>query len=158
MLRYFNKNINLREAAPTSSPNIAHSAWMHARHTLKCDIYEFNRLRNRCYRYTTFQQWYGFSISIGNSTGNAIEPWILVQMHLANERYQQYQQNSHKWQTWPPLTVGLPVQVPVTSERYWASFQVNGLFTNAICHLTMWNRHKGFTTGSGYTVGLIINT
>ena len=28
------------------------------------------------------------------------------------------QQNSHKWQTWPPLTVGLPV----TSQRYWASF------------------------------------
>ena len=23
------KNVNLREAAPTSSPNIAHSAWMH---------------------------------------------------------------------------------------------------------------------------------
>ena len=28
------------------------------------------------------------------------------------------------WQTWPPLTVGLPV----TSERYWASFQVTRLF------------------------------
>ena len=27
-------------------------------------------------------------------------------------------ENSHKWQTWPPLTVGLPV----TSHRYWASF------------------------------------
>ena len=27
------------------------------------------------------------------------------------------------WQTWPPLTVGLPV----TSERYWASFQVTRL-------------------------------
>ena len=40
---------------------------------------------------------------------------------MANERYQQ---NSHKWQTWPPLTVGLPV----TSERYWASFQVTRLF------------------------------
>ena len=35
-----------------------------------------------------------------------------------------YQQNSHKWQTWPSLTVGLPV----TSERYWASFQVTWLF------------------------------
>ena len=34
---------------------------------------------------------------------------------MANERYQQ---NSYKWLTWPPLTVGLPV----TSERYWASF------------------------------------
>ena len=80
----------------------------------------FFRLRNRCYRYTTFQLWCGFSISIGNSTGNATEPWILVQMHMANERYQQ---NSHKWQTWPPLTVGLPV----TSERYWVSFQVTRL-------------------------------
>ena len=30
----------------------------------------------------------------------------------------------NKWQTWPPLTVGLPV----TSERYWASFQVTRLF------------------------------
>ena len=28
---------------------------MDARHTLKCDIYEFNSLRNRCHRYTTFQ-------------------------------------------------------------------------------------------------------
>ena len=28
------------------------SAWMHARHTLKCDINKFNRLQNR---YTTFQ-------------------------------------------------------------------------------------------------------
>ena len=27
-------------------------------------------------------------------------------MHVTNERYQQ---NSHKWLTWPPLTVGLPV-------------------------------------------------
>ena len=31
------------------------------------------------------------------------------------------------WQTWPPLTVGLPV----TSERYWASFQVTRLFHKA---------------------------
>ena len=36
------------------------------------------------------------SISIGNSTENTTEPWILVQMHMANERCQQ---NSHKWQT-----------------------------------------------------------
>ena len=43
---------------------------------------------------------------------------------MANEWYQQ---NSHKWQTWPLLTVGLPV----TSERYWASFQVTRLFHNA---------------------------
>ena len=42
-------------------------------------------------------------------------------MHMVIERYQQ---NNHKWQTWPPLTVGLPV----TSERYWASFQVTRLF------------------------------
>ena len=27
---------------------------------------------------------------------NKTEPWILEQMHMANERYQQ---NSHKWQT-----------------------------------------------------------
>ena len=54
----FQQNIYLREAAQTSSSNIAHSAWMHesdARHTLKCDIYEFNKVRNRCYRYTMFQ-------------------------------------------------------------------------------------------------------
>ena len=40
-----------------------------------------------------------FRLSIGNSTGNATEPWILVRtgMHMANE---QYQQNSHKWKTW----------------------------------------------------------
>ena len=40
---------------------------------------------------------------------------------MANQRYQQ---NCHKWQTWPPFTVGLPV----TSERYSASFQVTRLF------------------------------
>ena len=54
----FQQNINLREAAQTSSRNIAHSARMQesdARHTLKCDIYEFNRVRNRWYRYATFQ-------------------------------------------------------------------------------------------------------
>ena len=33
-----------------------------------------------------------FSFVIGNSTGNAIESWILVRMHMANERYQL---NSH---------------------------------------------------------------
>ena len=44
----------------TRPPNIAHSAWMHD--TLKCDIYEFNSLRNRLYRYTTFQKWCGFSV------------------------------------------------------------------------------------------------
>ena len=40
-----------------------------------------------------------FRLSIGNSTGNATEPWILVRtgMYMANE---QYQQNSHKWKTW----------------------------------------------------------
>ena len=35
---------------------------MDARHTLECDIYEFNSLRNRLYRYTTFQKWCGFSV------------------------------------------------------------------------------------------------
>ena len=70
---------------------------MDARHTLKCDVYKFNRLRNWCYRYTTFQQWCGFSISIGNSTGNATEPWILT-----ND-----QQKSLKWQiSIDQLTVG----------------------------------------------------
>ena len=43
---------------------------------------------------------------------------------MANERYQQ---NSHKWQTSPLLTVGLPV----TSEGFRASFQVTRLFRNA---------------------------
>ena len=40
-----------------------------------------------------------FRLSIGNSTGNATEPRILVRtgMHMANE---QYQQNNHKWKTW----------------------------------------------------------
>ena len=42
-----------------------------------------------------------FSISIGNSTGNATEPWTLVQMYMVNERYQQNRHN-RKWQTWPP--------------------------------------------------------
>ena len=51
---------------------------MDARNTLKCDIYKINRWRNRCCRYTTFQYWCGFSISIGNITGNATEPWISV--------------------------------------------------------------------------------
>ena len=54
----FQQNINLRGAAQTSSPNIAHSSWMHesdAWHTLKCDIYEFNRVRIRHSRYTSFQ-------------------------------------------------------------------------------------------------------
>ena len=46
---------------------------------------------------------------IGNSTGNAIEPWILLQMHMANERYQQ---NSHKWQT------------DLTSVDSWASSDI----------------------------------
>ena len=51
---------------------------------------------------------------------------------MANERYQQ---NSHKWWTWPPLTVGLPV----TSERYCIKIvlQVPRLFHNATvsqCH------------------------
>ena len=28
-------------------------------------------------------------LSIGNSTGNATEPWVLVRMHMVNEWYQQ---------------------------------------------------------------------
>ena len=59
---------------------------------------------------------------IGNSTGNATEPWILVRtgMYMANG---QYQQNSYKWKTWQ-----LGFQ---TLERYWASFQVATLFHSA---------------------------
>ena len=53
---------------------------------------------------------------------------------MANERYQQ---NSHKWQTWPPLTV----RFTVTSERYWANFQVTRLFHSATiffcCHISI---------------------
>ena len=41
-------------------------------------------------------------------------------MHMANE---QYQQNSHKWQTWQ---LGFQIL-----ERYWASFQVTRLFHSA---------------------------
>ena len=52
-----------------------------------------------------------FRLSIGNSTGNATEPWILVRtgMHMANEQYQQPQVED--------LTVGLPDfgEVPVLS-------------------------------------------
>ena len=65
-----------------------------------------------------------FRLSIGNSTGNATEPWILVRtgMHMANE---QYQQNSHKWKTWQ-----LGFQT-LERYRYWASFQINRLFHSA---------------------------
>ena len=64
---------------------------LNTRHKFKSDIYEF------CYRYTIFRQWCGFPSSIGNSTENTNEPWILVRMHMVNERYQQ---NSQKWQIW----------------------------------------------------------
>ena len=65
-----------------------------------------------------------FCLSIGNSTGNATEPWILVRtgMHMANE---QYQQNSHKWKTWQ-----LSFQT-LERYRYWASFQITRLFHSA---------------------------
>ena len=43
-------------------------------------------------------------------------------MHMANE---QYQQNSHKWKTWQ-----LGFQT-LERYRYWASFQVTGLFHSA---------------------------
>ena len=94
---------------------------MDARHTLKCYIYKFNTLRNLYYRYTTFQWWCEFSISIINSNETATEPWILVQMHMVNERYQQTVTSDS------PLTVGLPV----TPERYWACFQATRLFQSA---------------------------
>ena len=92
---------------------------MDARHTLKCDIYKFNRLRNR-YRHTPFQWWCGFSISIGNSTENTTEPWILVQMHMANERYQHSKIATSdrldlRWQLgfqWHGIGIELILQVP----------------------------------------------
>ena len=96
---------------------------MDARHSLKCHIREFNRLRNRCYWKTTFQEWCGFSRTIGNYTGNATEPKILVRMHVKNK---QYQQNSHKWD--------LRVWLSVTSERYWASFKSLNCFTVRLFH------------------------
>ena len=52
--------------------------------------------------YVSLMMW--IFISIGNSTGNATEPWISVRMYMANERYQQ---NSHKWQSLDCYTVQL---------------------------------------------------
>ena len=110
---------------------------MDARHTLKCGIYKFNRLRIRCYGYTMFQLWCGFSISIGNSTGNTTEPWILVINKTATSDR-------------PPLTVGLPV----TSERYSASFQVTRLFhkaTVSYCnHFLLLHMYLLFKTTPGW--------
>ena len=71
----FQQNINLRGAAQTSSPNIAHSAWMHesdARHTLKCDIYEFDRVKIDVLDTLRFSNDVHL-LSIGNITGNAPE-------------------------------------------------------------------------------------
>ena len=125
---------------------------MDARHTLKCDIYLFNRLRNRCNRYATFQQLYGFSISIGNSSGNATEPWILVQTQKANEWYQQ---NSHKWETWPPLTV----ELPVTSDRIGIELVFKSLncFKKRLFHsatiLLLLHRYLLFETSPGWLPG-----
>ena len=98
---------------------------MDARHTMKCDIYRFNRLRNRCYRYTMFQWWYGFSMSIGKSTGNAIEPWILERIHMANEQY--------TVSTKQPQVTDLTIVDSWASSDIggvWASFQVTRLFHN----------------------------
>ena len=41
------------------------------------------------------------------------------------------QQKSHKWQTSVEQLTSLTVGLPVTSERYWASFQVTRLFHKA---------------------------
>ena len=57
------------------------------------------------------------------------------------------------WQTWPPLTVGLPV----TSERYWASFQDSRLFHEAFfsqCdHLLLLHVYLLFETSPGWLPG-----
>ena len=55
-------------------------------------------------------------------------------MHIAN--------TTVKWQTWPPLTVGRPM----TSERYWASFQVTRLFHSA----TIFSNHFKRRSCLGY--------
>ena len=93
---------------------------MDARHRLICDIYKFKRLRNRYYRYTPFQWWCGFFISTGNSTENTTEPWMLVQMHMTNERYQQNTTATSdrldlRWQLgfqWHRRGIELVLQVP----------------------------------------------
>ena len=124
MSRYFNKNIHLWEAAPTSSPNIAHSAWMHARHTLKCDIYKFNR----------------FTKSMLSIHYVSIMMWIFYidwQQHWECDRTMNIGANAHGERTvstkQPQVTDLTSVNswastVPVTSERYRASFQVTRLF------------------------------
>ena len=64
------------------------------------------------------------------------------------------QQNSHKWQTSvDQLTVGLPV----TSERYWAIFQVTRLFHKATVshcnHFLLQHMYLLFETSPGWSQG-----
>ena len=109
----FQQNINLREAAQTSSPNIAHSAWMHesdAQHTLKFDIYEFNRVRNRwhyvsvmmCIFYIDWQHYWKCD-------------WILnIGANAHGKQTVSTKQPQHKWQTWQASSD--------IRDLYWASF------------------------------------
>ena len=74
----------------------------------------------------------------------------IIGMFRACRANEWYQQNSHKWQTWPPLTVGLPV----TWERYWASFQVTRLFHKATVsqcdHFILLHMYLLFETSPGW--------
>ena len=123
--------------SPTRHGCMAHSEMWYRQ---LIGIYKFNMLRNWCYLYTTFQWWCGFSISIGNSTGYATEPWILVINKTATSDR-------------PPLTVGLPV----TLERYWASFQVTRLFHKAtVSHCDLFlllHMYLLFETSPGWLQG-----
>ena len=62
-----------------------------------------------------FQQWCGFSISIGKGTGIATEPWISV--HMADKWYKKK----------PPQVTALTVGLPVTSERCWRGVELGCL-------------------------------
>ena len=112
--RYLNKNINLREVAPTSSPNIAHSAWMHGTlwNAIFTSLIGFNNDADFLYRLVT---------ALGMRLNH--EYWCKCTWRTNGIN----KTAGHKWLTLPPLTVGLPV----TSERYWASFQVTRLFHKA---------------------------
>ena len=88
------KNINRREAAPTSSPNIAHSAWMHG--TLWNAI--FTSLI--CYEIDVidtlrFNNDVDFLYRLATALGMRLNHEYWCKVHMANG---QYQQNSHKWQ------------------------------------------------------------
>ena len=83
----------------TSSPNIAHSAWMHD--TLwnaifasvigyKIDVIDtLYTLR--------FNNDVDFQNRLATALEMRLEQWVLMRMDMINDRYQQ---NSHRWQTW----------------------------------------------------------